>query len=310
MRMLRSPSIILFGLWLAACADKSPGRVRNDEAGDTSGGATGARDPRAARPSSKSEPTAESSLEHLADQPDHHLRPDHRRAPTPAASCSPTAASSAASATRSPGLRRPRSAPRSPRARRPLGHQQVRAGPARAWSATPATSRTASTPASTTAPRASSACSPTTRAWAAPASSSARPQSTCPKTGADLRGLQRRLLPICLSSCDPLNQDCPEGQACYNSRRRRSSASRRAPCPARAGPARRACTSTSARRARSAATRPRVAGCGASRAAAPPTARSAGRRARAARGGCASLLRRGHGAPQGYENVGVCAIPE
>ena len=25
MRMLRSPSIILFGLWLAACADKSPG---------------------------------------------------------------------------------------------------------------------------------------------------------------------------------------------------------------------------------------------------------------------------------------------
>lgn len=41
--------------------------------------------------------------------------------------------------------------------------------------------------------------------------------ATCPKTGAKCVSYNDGSLPICLSSCDPLVQDCPEGQACYNS---------------------------------------------------------------------------------------------
>lgn len=39
----------------------------------------------------------------------------------------------------------------------------------------------------------------------------------CPKTGAKCVVYNDGSLPICLTDCDPLLQDCPEGQACYNS---------------------------------------------------------------------------------------------
>lgn len=38
---------------------------------------------------------------------------------------------------------------------------------------------------------------------------------SCPMTGAACEIYNEGVLPICLPACDPLIQDCPEGQACY-----------------------------------------------------------------------------------------------
>ncbi len=89
---------------------------------------------------------------------------------------------------------------------------------ARARSATRATSRTASTPASTM--RARQHLPADRRGGAGRGLRRVlRHQRQLPEhSDGQLRGLQRRLaadLPA--GSCDPLVQDCPEGQACYNS---------------------------------------------------------------------------------------------
>lgn len=41
------------------------------------------------------------------------------------------------------------------------------------------------------------------------------PESTCTMSDATCEVYNDGVLPICLPPCDPLNQDCPEGQACY-----------------------------------------------------------------------------------------------
>lgn len=132
--------------------------------------------------------------------------------------------------------------------------------------------------------------------------------SNCPKTGAKCVVYNQGSLPICLVSCDPLVQDCPEGQACYNSAGDQFVCFKESAMPGEGGPGS-TCTYINQCQKGSFCGAPDVvANCGAESGCCTPYCPVSGGSAPCQQGeDCVPFF--DGGAPPGLEDVGVCAIP-
>lgn len=135
---------------------------------------------------------------------------------------------------------------------------------------------------------------------------------TCPDTpGAKCVSYNDGSLPICLNSCDPLVQDCPEGQACYNSAGDNFVCFKESAMPGEGMPGAE-CTYINQCQAGSfCAAAASVAGCAGTGCCTPYCPVSEGSALCNEVGGemCVAFFAEGS-APPGLEDVGVCAIPE
>jgi hypothetical protein len=133
---------------------------------------------------------------------------------------------------------------------------------------------------------------------------------TCPITGAKCVVYNDGSLPICLSDCDPLIQDCPAGQACYNSAGDNFVCFKESAMPGEGMPGSECQYINQCQQGSFCANAMSVADC-------PPESNgcctpycpvSGGNGPCQATEECVAFFAEGM-APPGYEDVGVCAIP-
>lgn len=133
--------------------------------------------------------------------------------------------------------------------------------------------------------------------------------STCPKTGAKCVVYNDGSLPICLVDCDPLVQDCPEGQACYNSAGDNFVCFKESAMPGEGGPGAECTYINQCQKGSFCGAADAVANCGAASGCCTPYCPVSGGPAPCQMGEeCVAFFAEGS-APPGLEDVGVCAIP-
>lgn len=117
-------------------------------------------------------------------------------------------------------------------------------------------------------------------------------------------------LPICLASCDPLVQDCPEGQGCYNSAGDTFVCFKESAMPGEGGPGSECMFINQCTAGSFCASVEAVANCpmGASGCCTPYCPVSGGDAPCQMGESCVAFFEMGM-APPGYEDVGVCVIP-
>lgn len=134
--------------------------------------------------------------------------------------------------------------------------------------------------------------------------------SECPKTGAKCVVYNDGSLPICLVDCDPLVQDCPEGQACYNSAGDNFVCFKQSAKPGEGGPGSECAYINQCQKGSYCANPASVDGCGAESGCCTPYCPVSGGDAPCqGMEKCVAFFVMGM-APPGYEDVGVCVIPE
>jgi len=134
--------------------------------------------------------------------------------------------------------------------------------------------------------------------------------SECPQTGADCVVYNDGSLPICLSSCDPLIQDCPEGQACYNSAGENFVCFKESAMPGEGGPGSTCTYINQCQKGSFCGAPDAVVGCGAESGCCTPYCPISGGAEPCQEGeACVPFFVEGM-APPGLDDVGVCAIPE
>ncbi len=132
----------------------------------------------------------------------------------------------------------------------------------------------------------------------------------CPKTGAQCVVYNDGALPICLVDCDPLIQDCPEGQACYNSAGDSFVCFKESAMPGEGAPGDECSYINQCQKGSFCANPAALSMCGAETGCCTPYCPVDGGNAPCNDGeDCVPFFVEGM-APPGFENVGVCAIPE
>ncbi len=132
----------------------------------------------------------------------------------------------------------------------------------------------------------------------------------CPKTGAKCVVYNEGSLPICLTDCDPLIQDCPEGQACYNSAGDDFVCFKESAMPGEGAPGDECSYINQCQKGSFCANPAAVANCGAATGCCTPyCAVSEGNDVCQEGEVCSPFFVDGM-EPPGLEDVGVCAIPE
>ena len=135
-------------------------------------------------------------------------------------------------------------------------------------------------------------------------------ESKCPETGAKCVVYNDGSLPICLVDCDPLIQDCPEGQACYNSAGDNFVCFKESAMPGEGGPGSECTYINQCQKGSFCANPALVEGCSAeSGCCTPYCSVMEGDAPCQPMEDCEPFFVPGM-APPGYEDVGVCAIPE
>lgn len=133
--------------------------------------------------------------------------------------------------------------------------------------------------------------------------------SSCPKTGAKCVVYNDGSLPICLTDCDPLVQDCPEGQACYNSGGENFVCFKESAMPGEGGPGASCTYINQCQQGSFCGAAASVANCGAESGCCTPYCPVSEGAAPCQEGEeCVAFFAEGS-APPGLEDVGVCAIP-
>jgi hypothetical protein len=133
--------------------------------------------------------------------------------------------------------------------------------------------------------------------------------STCPKTGAKCVVYNDGSLPICLVDCDPLVQDCPEGQACYNSAGDNFVCFKESAMPGEGAPGSPCTYINQCQKGSFCGAAASVANCGADSGCCTPYCPVSGGPAPCQAGEeCIAFFAEGS-APPGLEDVGVCALP-
>lgn len=133
--------------------------------------------------------------------------------------------------------------------------------------------------------------------------------SNCPKTGAKCVVYNDGSLPICLSDCDPLVQDCPEGQACYNSGGDNFVCFKESAMPGEGAPGSPCTYINQCQSGSFCGAAASVANCGADSGCCTPYCPVSGGAAPCQEGeDCLPFFAEGS-APPGLEDVGVCALP-
>ena len=311
MRLSRSPSIILFGLWLAACSDKSPGE--GSAAGDTSGGATGGSTGSASNMTEAASATAGEQTSSATQSN-----------PTTGTTVDPSGGADTGSFLQPPdgGV----SGQCDPMLQDCPVDQKCTAvsdAPGDPWGVNICVPLMGESEVGdpcdieggkytgldncgvglicllTDDEGLGGACVEFCDA-----------NSACPKTGADCVVYNDGSLPICLRSCDPLVQDCPEGQACYNSGGDTFVCFKESAMPGEGGPGA-TCTYINQCQKGSFCGAPDVvANCGAETGCCTPYCPVSGGAEPCQDGEeCVPFFVEGM-APPGLDDVGVCAIPE
>ncbi len=132
----------------------------------------------------------------------------------------------------------------------------------------------------------------------------------CPKTGAKCVVYNDGSLPICLVDCDPLIQDCPEGQACYNSAGDAFVCFKESAMPGEGAPGDECSYINQCQKGSFCANPASLSECGAQSGCCTPYCPVDGGNEPCNPGeDCVVFFVEGM-APPGYENVGVCVVPE
>lgn len=131
----------------------------------------------------------------------------------------------------------------------------------------------------------------------------------CPKTGAKCVVYNDGSLPICLVDCDPLIQDCPEGQACYNSAGENFVCFKESAMPGEGAPGDECSYINQCQKGSFCANPASLSMCGAQTGCCTPYCPVDGGPDPCNMGEeCVAFFVEGM-APPSYENVGICAIP-
>ncbi len=130
----------------------------------------------------------------------------------------------------------------------------------------------------------------------------------CPLTGAKCVVYNDGSLPICLSDCDPLIQDCPEGQACYNSAGDDFVCFKESAMPGEGAPGDECAFINQCQKGSFCAAADALAMCMTASCCTPYCPVSGGNAPCNAGEECTAFFVEGM-APPGFEDVGVCAVP-
>ncbi len=132
----------------------------------------------------------------------------------------------------------------------------------------------------------------------------------CPVTGAECVSYNSGSMPICLADCDPLIQDCPEGQGCYNSAGDSFVCFKVSAMPGEGGPGDECSYINQCQKGSFCANTESVVGCNANGGCCTPYCPVSGGDEPCQEGEqCVPFFAMGQAKP-GYEDVGICAIPE
>jgi len=135
------------------------------------------------------------------------------------------------------------------------------------------------------------------------------PNDQCPDTpSAKCVVYNDGALPICLGDCDPLIQDCPEGQACYNSAGDNFVCFKETAMPGEGGPGAECAYINQCQKGTYCAAATALANCPTPSCCTPYCPVSEGNGPCAAGEDCVAFFVEGM-APPGLEDVGVCALP-
>jgi hypothetical protein len=131
----------------------------------------------------------------------------------------------------------------------------------------------------------------------------------CPITGEKCVVYNDGALPICLGNCDPLLQDCPEGQACYNSGGSDFVCFKESAMPGEGLPGDECTYVNQCQKGSFCANAASLADCSADTGCCTPYCPISGGNGPCNPGEeCVGFFAEGE-APPGYEDVGVCALP-
>ena len=134
-------------------------------------------------------------------------------------------------------------------------------------------------------------------------------QDQCPNTpGAKCVVYNDGSLPICLNNCDPLVQDCPEGQACYNSAGDDFVCFKQSAMPGQGAPGDECAYINQCQKGSFCANATSLAGCATPSCCTPYCPVSGGNQPCNPGEDCVAFFEQGS-APPGLEDIGVCSLP-